>query len=62
MSDYASYLDIPYPSATDTRQALDLFIPPHADHNSPLIVFIHGQLGSPDKLVRSNPSYSADIV
>ena len=43
MADYTSHFEIPYPGATDPRQALDLFIPPQANEHSPLIVFIHGK-------------------
>ena len=57
MADYASHFDIPYPGATDPRQALDLFITPQANHDSPLIVFIHGEHTSLQYMYDSAHSY-----
>ncbi|BGP45683.1 hypothetical protein JCM10450v2_001513 [Rhodotorula kratochvilovae] len=41
MTGYSAHLDLPYPSATGARQALDLFLPPTASPDAPLLVFIH---------------------
>ncbi|KAL8284164.1 hypothetical protein RQP46_004913 [Phenoliferia psychrophenolica] len=39
---YSEHFDIPYPGAETERQSLDLYLPPHATAESPLLVYVHG--------------------
>ncbi|GAA5991776.1 hypothetical protein JCM10908_001137 [Rhodotorula pacifica] len=42
MAEYKTFFDVPYANASSPRHALDLYLPPHSNASSPLLVFIHG--------------------